>query len=164
MLGKFLYGKELTHRQFAILILDRCHSLAVLGIPANGNFYSALGRWWTPIHQCQINLLYLSVPELVLEMLVSAVILRQQDHARGVLIQAMDQTRALDTPYPLDLRGIAQHSLHQCSRGMSHCRMDYHTSRLIDHDAVAILEEDIKGDVFGLKVRFFRRRKLNLDL
>jgi hypothetical protein len=164
MLGKFLCGKELAHRRFAILILDGCHSLAVFGIPANGNLYPALGRWWTPIYQRQVNLLYLPVPELFLQMLMSAVILCQQDHAGGVLIQAMDQTWALDTPYALDLRGIAQYSLYQCSSGMSHCRVDHHPGWLIDHNAIAVLEKDIKGDVFGLEVRVFSGRKLNLDL
>jgi 4-hydroxy-3-methylbut-2-en-1-yl diphosphate synthase IspG/GcpE len=80
------------------------------------------------------------------------------DHHPGrIAVQSMHNTRALDAADPLQaIAAMKQQGIDQRAIGRTGSRMNHHAHRLVDHDQLVVLVEDIERDILRMRLGIFR--------
>src|SRR5262245_30570518 len=73
----------------------------------------------------------------------------------------MDDSGALFPADAAQVVDVMEQRVDERSARMARCRMDDHTSRLVDNDQIMILVEDWKWERFGLWLRLDRLRHID---
>src|SRR5215216_2994287 len=149
MLSKTFHGLVLGDRFSASAFRDDGHPFAVARVASNVGFDAAGGRGRLPIDECEIRLIDFPQTELILQPAVSAFILCEQDQARGLFVQSMNNTWTFLAADSFDVRLIAQYGIDQGSRSMSCRGMDHHACRFVNDNQIFILEDDIERNIFS---------------
>ena len=75
--------------------------------------------------------------------------LRDHQKARGILIDSMYQSGSAHIPLHLGkLLKMINQPIHQCTRPVAMCWMNYHSGRFIDYQQIRIFVDDVQGNVF----------------
>jgi hypothetical protein len=83
--------------------------------------------------------------------------------AAGVLIQAVDDARALLAADAREGGAMGKQGVDQGVARVARGGMDYEAGRLVDDQEVGVLEEDVERDILGLEERRLRGRFGNGD-
>ena len=75
---------------------------------------------------------------------MSALIFCQQDQARGIFIQSVDNPRPLFAAYAFQVWRMTDGCVYQCARIMTSGWMNDHASRFINYHQIIILENDLQ--------------------
>ena len=92
------------------------------------------------------KILFANPPFLKLQDQVTKCLLMLCDdhHSRGILVQSMDNPGAPLSADPLETRAMMEKGIHQSATSSSCGRVDYHTCGLIHDDAVLVFIENIQ--------------------
>ena len=146
------------HGTFSVLVVHR-HFFTVIRMPADGLVDGA----FLLIQLSETDGTVSSVDGMFLQLFCNApvcfVIFAGNDRSSGILVDTMYNTGA---QYSVDPGQIPATVIHQCinqsAAVMSRRRMHHHPLRLIHHDQIRILIQDIQRDVLRFNIRFHRFR------
>ena len=126
--------------------LDDSHPLSVPRMAKNGAIDDGHGRLWNPVHQGQITLAHLPRLELVRQLGMGSLVLGDHYQSRGVLVQSVHDARPSRSAETIDIGAKRQHRVDQCTVGTPRSRMNCESGRLIYHQQVLVLIDDVEGD------------------
>ena len=101
--------------------------------------------------------------ELRLEMAVGMVVFGDQDDARGILVQAVDDARPLDAAHALEVRAVIEDGVDKGAAIVSGRGVDDQAGGFVDDDKVAVLVENDEGDRFRRQGGGFGGRDVHPD-
>ena len=153
-------GDDLPMGDGPAAIRDHRHLLPVPFVPSNGGVHGAGVLPEVAHHDALIGPGQAVVRELGGELLVGEVVLRRDDEARGVPVDAVDDAGAL---LPADagegVPAVVEEGVDQRPVGVARSGMHHQPLGLIDDDDVSVLVENVQGDVLGDERRFVRLRQ-----
>ena len=115
------------------------------------------------IQKRQVGLVHLALFELALQGATRLFALGDQDQARGIPIQAMDDTG------PVVVAGsqfgaVGQHGIDQRASRMPRCGVDHHPRRLVHHQQSLVLVHNVQRDRLRQQFGGFLSRQKDNDL
>ncbi len=102
------------------------------------------------LQQGNIFLIDGTIFELLLQTAQRAVMFGDDDHAGGVLIQAMNDARPAFAAYALDLRAVVHDGIDQSAAGVTGGGVYHHACRFVEREKIVVFIEDVKGDGLSL--------------
>jgi hypothetical protein len=99
-----------------------------------------------PDHQGVVNFPHGAGFELRLQEAIGLLMLGDEQHPGGLLVQAVHQARPQHPSDPLQIRTMSQDGVDQGAGGMPRPGMHDHPGRLVDHQDVGVLIEDVQRD------------------
>lgn len=139
------------------------HPLPVMLSPADGRLDPSFLLPDLPVHQRQVSLLDHARLELPAERLVGHLCLGDHQNARGIAIQAMHDSRTFHAADSRQALTVGQKRVHQGASPSPSPRMDHHSRGLIQDNEVAILAQDVEGNLLWCKLKRRGRRDMELD-
>jgi hypothetical protein len=85
------------------------------------------------------------------ELVVRGIVLRDDHQARRAAVKAMDDPWALFAAYATQILDVVQQRVDQRAAGMAGRWVDDHTGRLVHHDEVTILVDDLERQILGFR-------------
>ena len=82
------------------------------------------------------------------------VVLRDHECAAGFLVQTMDDSGTLFSPDAGKIRAMRQQRVHQSMRLMPGARVHDNAGRLVEHEEIVVLENDVELYLLRLHVDF----------
>ncbi len=137
---------------------DDGHLLAVPGVPAEGRLDDALFRLGSAVHQGQVRLAHLPLLQLACELGSGALAPGDDEEARGVLVEAVDDAGPHRVAEGRQLGRRRQQGVDQRPAGVSRRRVDGEPGGLIDDDDVFVLVDDGDRDRLRRRLRLLRGR------
>ncbi len=122
------------------------HFFTILGVPPNIGFNHAAFGLRATVDQTQVKAARCFGLDLRLQGVVGSIGFRDRDHAAGIFIEAVDNTRTVFAVNLRQLTAVGQQGMHQSASLMASTRMHHHPLRLIDNQQLRIFVENIKGD------------------
>ena len=136
----------------AAIFLGDGHFLPVGGMAANGRVDDAAVLPDAAHHQADVGPGQGVVLELGRQRLVGEVILRYDQQARGVLVDAVDDAGPqLAVDAGEGIAAVVEQGVDQGAGPVSRRRMDHQALGLVDDQQVAILIDDVQGNILGLQ-------------
>src|SRR5262249_42234305 len=134
------------------------HPLALPRMASDRPIDHASSRREPAAYDGEITLLDLPLPELAGESFERGDRARDQQHPRGVAVEAMDDARALRIPHAGDRREAVQERVNDRATTCTGSRMHDDARRLVDRDDRVVLVEDGERQGLGLDPRARRER------
>ena len=128
------------------------HPLPVDGVAGDGfiNYAGLLAH--DPRNQREINFRHRARGKLAGKIAVSGVVLRHHQSAAGLLVQTMDDSRTFLSSDAGKILAVGQQRVHQSVLLMPGARVHDNSGRLVEHEEVVVLENDI--EFYLLRLRF----------
>ncbi|MBA7623503.1 hypothetical protein ES703_30899 [subsurface metagenome] len=133
----------------------RCHHrhfLAVVGVTADIGFDNAVLGLQPALDQRQIGLGHGMGLELPGKVGLSGAVLSHQHHARGIFIQAVDDTGAQGVADISQVGEVSQDGVDQGMGGVARGGVDGQTGRLIDDEEVIVFVDNFEGNRLGFQL------------
>ena len=108
-----------------------------------------------------VGLLDGAVLELLREGVVRGVVLRDEDDARRVAVEPVDDAGAQHAADAGEIGAVREDRVDERAGRVAGRRMHRHAGRLVDDEHVGVLEQDVERDVLGDRGRFFGRRDID---
>lgn len=103
--------------------------------------------------------------KLLRQALVSSIGLGNNQQARCIFVETMNDARALDAADARQaITDMCHQAMHQRTRGMARSRMDDETGRLVNDDQIVVLVDHRERHVLGDQRHVFGRRNGNGDV
>ena len=133
------------------ILLRHGHALAVPGVPANGGVHGAGVVTERAVAHRVVDPGEGPVLQLGGQGLVGFIILRGDDEAAGVLVDAVDDAGPQLAAHPGEgIPAVGQQGVHQRAVRVAGGGVDHQAPGLVHHDHVVILIDHVQGDVLGL--------------
>ena len=127
----------------------RRHLDAVLRIAADRGV-DALALLHQPPGQRDVFLLDLAIVKLPRQLLVGLVVLRDHHHARGALVEPMDDARPHFAADAAEILHVMEQRVDERAGRVARGRMHDHARGLVDDHHVGVVEEDLERQVLRL--------------
>jgi hypothetical protein len=124
------------------------HAEAAFRVARDGQVDAAAVPLQKTVNESDVGLLDGAAAEGFAETGVRGVVFGDEDDPGGVLIEAMDQTRAQGIAANGKSLAAAQQGIDESAANVAGTSMDGHAGRLVDRENVGIFVENIKGDRF----------------
>ncbi len=79
--------------------------------------------------------------------------LGDNEQARGPSVKTMDDPGAPDAANPRKGRTVVEQRMHQCPGRVARAGVDHQAGRLVNHEKVLVLKDDIERDGFGDEIQ-----------
>ncbi len=137
------------------------HALAVHGVAADRRVDLAAALGGHAEDERQVLLPHLAGGELRRQGAVRGVVLGDQDQARGPAVETVDDPGPQHAADAGEVADAVQQGVHQGSAGGAGTGMDDEPGRLVDHEQVRVLVDDVERD--GLRLWLRRRCRRDVD-
>ena len=131
-------------------------------VPTEGEVYAATCLNDAP-DEDGVALLDLAFLELSCELGVGAVMLGHHHHSRGSTVQSVDDPRSELAANTAQVSDMVQEGIDECAVRVSRRWVNDHARRLVDHDQVDVVVQDIDREGLGTRLGRHRGRDLNRD-
>ena len=148
---------KMGRRGLAVLT-DNRHFLAIRRMPSDVPRNDARALDDVPVYDGAVLTPCLLVPNLAGEEMMCHVVFRGNHHARGILIEAMNDAGAQVSVDPREIAAVMEQCVDERPRIYARGRVHDHAARLVDDDNVRILIEDIQRDVLCTDLNRLCRR------
>jgi hypothetical protein len=122
------------------------------GISPDRGLNPALRCRGRTVHQRKVSFVHTPLLELSLQQLKRFIILGDQDQARGVLVEPMDDSRPQFAADPANVGRVGEGRVDKSAMVVPRRGMDNHTGGLVDHHHLGVLEDDLEGDWLGSEI------------
>jgi len=95
---------------------------------------------------------------------VGSIVLGHYHEPGRVLVEAMHDPRPLDTTDARQVLAVMEQGVDQGARGVARGRMNDHPGRLVEHEEITVLVDDIQGYLLGLDLHRYGRRLVDNHL
>ena len=141
-------------------VRDHRHLLPVPAVPPDGGVHGAGVLPEVPDDDALIGPGQAVVRELGGELLVGEVVLRRDDQARGVPVDAVDDAGPLLPPDAGEgVPAVVEQGVDQGPVGVARGGMHHQALGLVEDDDVLVLVDHVQGDVLGQELRLLDLRQ-----
>ena len=135
----------------AALASRDAHPLAVHGMTRDGFVDDSRSLAQDSSDEGEIDFRHRPRGKLAGQIAVGRVVLRDDESAAGFLVQTMNNSRAFLSPDAGKILAVRQECVHQGMRLMPRARMHDDAGRLVEHEEIVVLENDVELYLFRLR-------------